>query len=138
MDLAAAVHLHVEASGEGVDDGRANAVEAAGGRVGAAAELTAGVELGVDDFDAGQALAGDNVDGDASAVVGDGGGVVGVEAHVDSVAVSFQSLIDGVVDDLPEAVHEASVVGGADVHAGALAHRLEAFEDREVPCVVVG
>ena len=138
VGLAAAVDLHVEAGGQGVDDGGTDAVEAAGGRVGAAAELTAGVELGVDDLDAGQALAGHDVDGDASTVVGDGGGVVGMEAHIDGVAVSFQSLIDGVVDDLPEAVHEASVVGGADVHAGALAHRLKAFKDREVPCVVVG
>ena len=138
VGLAAAIDLHVEAGGQGVHDGGADAVQTAGGRVGAAAELTAGVELGVDDLDARQALAGHDVDGDASAVVGDGGGVVGVEAHIDGVAVSFQSLIDGVVDDLPEAVHEASVVGGADVHAGALAHRLETFEDREVPCVVVG
>ncbi len=42
--------------------------------------------------------------------------MVRVEAYVDGVTVSFQSL-DGVVDDLQKAVHEASVVGGADVHA---------------------
>ena len=113
-------------------------MEAAGGRVGAAAELTAGVELGVDDLDARQALSGHDVDGDASAVVGDGGGVVGVQAHVDRVAVTFQGLVDRVVDDLPEAVHEAAVVRGADVHAGAFAHGLEPLEDREVPCVVIG
>ena len=138
MGLAAAVDLHVEAGRQGVYDGGADAVEAAGGRVGAAAELTAGVELGVDDLDARQALSGDDVDGDASAVVGDGGGVVGVQAHVDRVAMAFQGLVDRVVDDLPEAVHEAPVVGRADVHAGALAHGLEPLEDREVPCVVVG
>ena len=138
VGLAAAVDLHVEAGGQCVDDGGADAVEATRGRVGAAAELTAGVELGVDDLDARQALSGHDVDGDTSAVVCDGGGVVGVQAHVDRVAVAFQGLVDRVVDDLPEAVHEAPVVGRADVHAGALAHGLEPLEDREVPCVVVG
>ena len=138
VGLTAAVDLHVEAGREGVDDGGADAVEAARGRVGAAAELTAGVELGVDDLDARQTLTGHDVNGDASAVVGDGGGVVGVQAHVDRVAVTFQGLVDRVVDDLPETVHEAPVVGRADVHAGALAHGLEPLEDREVPCVVVG
>ena len=138
VGLAAAVDLHVEAGRQCVHDGGADAVKAARGRVGAAAELTAGVELGVDNLDARQALTGDDVDGDASAVVGDGGGVVGVQAHVDRVAVAFQGLVYRVVDDLPEAVHEAPVVGRADVHAGALAHGLEPLEDREVPCVVVG
>ena len=138
MGLAAAIDLHVEAGRQCVHDGGADAVETARGRVGAAAELTAGVELGVDDLDARQALPGHDVDGDASAVVSDGGGVVGVQAHVDRVAVAFQGLVDRVVDDLPEAVHEAPVVGRADVHAGALAHGLEPLEDREVPCVVVG
>ena len=138
VGLAAAVDLHVEAGGEGVDDGGADAVQAAGGRIGAAAELAAGVELGVDDLDAGQPLAGDDVDGDASAIIGDGCRVVGVQAHVDGVAVAFQGLVDRVVDDLPEAVHEAAVVGGADVHAGALAHGLEPLEDGEVSRVVVG
>ena len=138
VGLPAAVDLDVEAGGEGVDDGGADAVEASGGRVGAAAELAARVELGVDDLDAGQALAGDDVNGDAAPVVCDGGGVVGVQAHVDGVAVSLEGLVDGVVNDLPQAVHEAPVVGGADVHAGALAHGLEPLEDREVARVVVG
>ena len=138
VGLTAAVDLHVEAGGEGVDDGGADAVQAAGGRVGAASVFAARVELRVDDLDAGQALAGDDVDGDAASVVGDGGGVVGVQAHVDGVAVAFQGLVDGVVDDLPEAVHETAVVGGADVHAGAFAHGLEPLEDGEVSRVVVG
>ena len=30
-------------------------------------------------------------------------------------------------------MHEAAAVGRADVHAGALAHRLEALEDQQVP-----
>ena len=52
--LAVAVDLDVEPLGERVDDGGADAVQAAGCRVRAAAELAAGVQLGEDDLDAGQ------------------------------------------------------------------------------------
>ena len=54
-----------------------------------------------------------------------------------SVHDAGQGLVDRVVDDLPEAVHEAALVGRADVHAGALAHGLEALEDLEVARGVV-
>ena len=48
-----------------------------------------------------------------------------------------QGLVHAVVDDLPEAVHQATGVGGSDVHPGPLADRLEALQDQEV-CGVVG
>ena len=51
-------------------------------------------------------------------------------------ATPGQGLVDAVVDDLPQAVHEAAGVGRPDVHAGPLAHRLEPLEDEEVRCVV--
>ena len=52
---AVLVDLDVEARGQRVDDGGAHAVQPAGGDVGAAAELAAGVQLGEHDLDAGQA-----------------------------------------------------------------------------------
>ena len=63
--------------------------------------------------------------------------VVGVQDDLDVAAVTGERLVDGVVDDLPEAVHEAAGVGRADVHARALAHRLEALEHGEVPGRIV-
>ena len=51
-------------------------------------------------------------------------------------AVPGEGLVDGVVDDLPQAVHEAAGVGGADVHARPLAHGLQSFEDQQVLGVV--
>ena len=115
----------------------ADAVQAAGRGVGAAAELAAGVQLGHDDLDAGQAGLRLDVDRDAAAVVAHLDRAVGVQDHVDAVAVAAQRLVDGVVDDLPQAVHEAAGVGRPDVHARALADRLEALEDRQVPGGVV-
>ncbi|GAA3215789.1 hypothetical protein GCM10020256_17590 [Streptomyces thermocoprophilus] len=135
---AVAVHLDVEPGGQGVHHGGADAVQAAGGRVGAASELAAGVQLGHDDLDAGQAGLGLDVDRDAPAVVPDLDGAVVVEDDLDVVAVAAEGLVDGVVDDLPEAVRQAAAVGRADVHARALAYGLEPFEDEQVPRGVVG
>ena len=48
-----------------------------------------------------------------------------------------QRLVDRVVDDLVDhVVQPGAVIGVADVHAGALAHRLEALEDLDALFVV--
>ena len=129
--LAAAVDLDVEALRERVDDGCADAVQTAGCRVRAAAELAAGVQLREDDLDAGETGARLDVDGDAARAVAHLDAAVGVQDDVDAGAVAAERLVDGVVDDLPEAVHETAGVGRADVHAGALADRLEALRAPE-------
>src|SRR5690606_30694117 len=112
----------------------AHAVQAAGDLVAVLVELAAGVQLGQRDF-GGRALGLVLVvhlhpGGDAAAVVGHADGVVGVDGDDDVVAVAGQGLVDGVVDHLENQVVQAGAVGGvADVHAGALAHRFQAFED---------
>ncbi len=47
-----------------------------------------------------------------------------------------EGFVDRVVDDLVDEVVQAARAGGADVHAGPLADRLEAFEDLDVLCVI--
>ncbi|GAA1537943.1 hypothetical protein GCM10009788_45650 [Nocardioides humi] len=59
-----------------------------------------------------------------------------MEDHLDPAGEAAEGLVDAVVDDLPEAVHQPPGVGGADVHPGTLPHGLEALEDQEVGCVV--
>ena len=39
-------------------------------------------------------------------------------------------LVDRIINNLPEAVHESTVVGRSNVHAGALTNGLESFENR--------
>ena len=63
-------------------------MQAAGGRVRAAAELAAGVQLGHDDLDAGQAGLGLDVDRDAAAVVAHLDRAVVVQHDLDVVAVT--------------------------------------------------
>ena len=86
---------------------------------------------------AGMLLAGCGVGGDAAAVVLDPDAAVGCRVTHDPVAVAGQRLVDGVVDDLPDQVVQAALTGGADVHAGALADRLEALEDLDRGGVVL-
>ncbi len=137
VGLAGPVDLDVQPGGQRVDDGGADAVETTRRRIRGAAELAARVQLGEDDLDAGQAGARLGVDRDAAALVEDLDGAVGVQDHLDAVPRAGQGLVDRVVDDLPEAVHEALAVARADIHAGALADRLEPLQDLQVAGGVV-
>ena len=132
--VAVAAHLEVEALGERVDDRDADPVQAAGDLVAAAlaAELAAGVQGGQHDLGRRALLLRVLVDRDPAAVVGDGDAVVGMQRELDPVAVAGERLVDGVVDDLVDEVMEAARAGRADVHAGALAHRVEAAQDGDL------
>ena len=113
-----------------VDDRYADAVQTARNLVGIAVELSAGVQLGHDDLGGRDAFLLMDAGRDAAPVVGDGAGAVGVERHRHELRVARQRLVDGVVDHLVDHVMEAgAVVGVADIHAGALAHRVEAPQD---------
>ena len=132
-DVAVAADLQVQALGERVDDGDADAVQAAGDLVAAAVpELAAGVEDGEHDLGRGPLLFLHRLDRDAAAVVGDRAAVVRVEDDADAVAVAGEGLVDGVVDDLVDEVVEAARAGRADVHAGTLANRFQSLEDGDV------
>ncbi len=135
-DVALAVDLDVEPRRQRVDDRDADAVQAAGDLVAAAAELAAGVQHGEHDLDRGLALALDDVDRDAAAVVGDADAAVGEQRDLDPVAVPGQRLVDRVVDHLVDQVVQAALAGRADVHARALADRLEPLEHLDVAGVV--
>ena len=84
-----------------------------------------------------QAGAGLDVDGDATGAVAHLDAAVGVQDHLDARPVAAERLVDRVVDDLPEAVHQTAAVGRPDVHARALADRLQALEDLQVVSGVV-
>ncbi len=132
VDAAALVHLGDEPLAERVDHRRADAVQPARDLVAAAAELAARVQLGEHQLEPGLLLGGVHVDRDAAAVVDHRHRVVAVQGHDDGVALPRESLVDGVVDDLADEVVQTARVGRADVHPGALAHRLEPLERGEL------
>src|SRR5690349_13933819 len=107
-------------------------MEAARCGVRATPELAARVKLREDDLDAGEPRLRLDVHRDTAAVVVHLDRAVGVEDHLDVVPKTREGLIDRVVDDLPEAVHEATGIRGTDVHTGTLADSLEPFEDRQM------
>ena len=78
IDFALFMDLDREPLGQGVDDGRADAVQAAGDLIAAAAEFAARMQDRIDDLERGAAGLGLNVHGDAAAVIGDGDGVAGL------------------------------------------------------------
>ena len=123
------VDLDVERAGQRVDHGDADAVQAAGDRVGIAVELAARVQDRHDHLDGGLLLHRVHVDRDAAAVVEDAHAAVVLEHHVDAGGVARHRLVDGVVHDLLDHVVQTALTGGADVHAGPLADRLEALEN---------
>ncbi len=136
VDLAFAPHHQAQHHAQRVHAGNAHAVQAARDLVAVLVELAARVQLGQRDL-GGRALGlvlvvHLHAGRDASAVVGHRDRVVGMDGHDDVVAVAGECFVDGVVDHLEHQVVQAGAVGGvADVHAGALAHGLEAFEDRD-------
>ena len=138
VDGAVAAHLGDEPLRERVDDGDADAVEAARDLVALAAELAAGVELGQNDGEGGEALIGHDVDRDARAPVRDGDRVVRMKPDLDPVVPARERLVDRVVDDLVDEVVEAPRAGRADVHPRPQPDRLEALEDGDVLAGVGG
>ena len=99
VGLAAAAHFGPHLLRQGVDDGRADAVEAAGDLVDLSAELAAGVQEGHDRLQGGFAGLLVDVDRDAAAVIPDGDVAVGVEDDFDVVAEAGHAFVDGVVGD---------------------------------------
>jgi hypothetical protein len=107
-----------------------------GGVVRPAAELATGVQLGEHHLDTAELRLRLDVDRDAAGLVAHLDRAVGVEHDVDPLAVPGEGLVDGVVDDLPQAVHQTTAVGRADVHARTLADRLQPLQHEQVAGVV--
>ena len=127
--FAVAEDAQLEPARQGVDDRDADPVQAARDLVGILVELPARMELGHDDLGGRDAFARVDVDRDAAAVIGHGHRTVGVQRHRHFRCVTGQRLVDGVVHHLVDHVVQArAVIGIADIHAGPLAHRIEALE----------
>ena len=138
--FAVAPDGEAQPAGERVHHRYTNAVQAAGDFVSVGVELAAGVQFGHHDL-GGRTLqfvvfldAGRN----AAAVVQHRYRVVGMDGEYDFVAEPGQRLIDRVVHHLEHHVVQTGTVGSVpDVHAGALADRLETFKDFDAVGVVV-
>ena len=136
VDLAVAAHLNDHLLGQRVHDRHADAVQAAGHLVRRVVELAARVQDGHNDLERRDLLHRVLVHRDATAVVDDGDGVIGVNRDLDLGAEARHGLVDGVVDDLPHQVVQAAGACGTDVHARALADSLKTLEDLDFASAV--
>ena len=140
MLIALAPDGELEPGRQRVDDRHADAVQPARDLVGigGTAELAAGVELGHDDLGRRDALF-VQLRRDAATVVAHRAGAVGIKCHQDLCGMAGQRFVDRIVDDFVDHVVKArAIVGIADIHAGALAHGIEASEHFDVVGTVVG
>ena len=130
IELLAARHFHVEPRRQRVDHRDADAMQAAGGLVGARIELSARVQRGHDDFEGGFLREFRmRVDGDAATVVGHGQPVAGLQHDLDPRGVAGHGLVHGIVEDFGEQVMQRGFVGAADVHARPPAHGLQPLQN---------
>ena len=125
VDLAVALHFHRQPLGKGVHHGHAHAVQAAGEAVVLVVELAAGVQLGEDEFDAGEAVLRVDVHRHAAAVVAHVDGAVRADDNFDVAGETGQRLVHAVVHHL---LHQVVGMGGVRVHARPAAHRRETGE----------
>ena len=128
VDVAVFVHLHRQPFRQRVDNARADAVQTAGDLVASAAELAACVQHGVDDLERGTARLRLNVDWNAAAVIHNGDGVALVDRHFNFRTIACKRFVNGVIHNFVDEVMQAAHRRRADVHARALAHRLQSFE----------
>jgi hypothetical protein len=80
-------------------------VKTTGCRVRPGAKLATGVKLGENYLHTRKARLWLNIDWDSTAVIFNGDASVFVEFNGDFLSVPCQSLVNAIVDDLPEAVH---------------------------------
>ena len=108
-------------------------MQATGGGVRPTTELASGVQFGHHQLHAGQLGLRLLVNRDASPVVAHQDGSAGLQHHLDPGAMTRQRLVHGIVENLPQAVHQPAAIVTADVHAGPLANRVETLENGQIP-----
>jgi hypothetical protein len=125
--------LDLHPVGEGVDDRGTDAMQAAGGVVDLAPELSARMQRGHDDLERRLVLElGMRVDGNAAAVVADREHVVGFEIDLDAVGEARHRLVHRIVQDLRGKMMQGVLVRAADVHARPAPDRLQPLQDLDV------
>ena len=136
IDMAVLRNFNFEPLGQGVDDGRADAVQTAGDLVAVAAELTAGVQDGQNDRHGGDAHLFVHAHRDTASVILDADNIAREYLNIDIRAEARKSFVYGVVDYLIHKVVQTARARRADVHTGALADRLKSLKNLNLARVV--
>ena len=134
--FAVALDNDLKPFGKRVHTRHAYAVQTTGHLVGVLVELATGVQLGQRHFDSGLLLGRVHVDRNAAAVIAHGHATISTQGDPAVARMTGQRLVHRVVDHFPDEVVQTAHIGVADVHRGAHAYGLKAFEDCDRLCVV--
>jgi hypothetical protein len=91
-------------------------------------KLASRMKIGQNQLDCGNLELGMEIDRNAAPVVANGERAIAMDRHVDLGAMACKMLVDRVVENLKNAMVQPALIGMADVHAGTLAHRIQAFQ----------
>ena len=130
-------YIHGRPTAQGVDHGRAHAVQTAGIGVVFIVELAARVQLGEDDFGAADPHGGVDVHGHTPPVVLHAGGAVVVQGDFHMVSIAAHGFVDSVIHDLPQHMVETPAAGGADIHAWTHPHCVQPFQNLNTAGVIL-
>ena len=138
IELTVARNFDLEFRRQGVDHRDPDPVQPARSGVGAGLELAARVERGEDHLERRfGGKFGVRIDRDAATVVADRDRAVGAVLDLDAAGMAGNRLVHGIVEGLGDEMMQRPLVGSADEHAGALAHRLETLEDLDMGCGII-
>ncbi len=126
----------LEPFGQRVDDRGTDAVQAAGDLIAVAAEFTARMQYGQNDFQCRNAHLRMDADRNAASVVAHRDDAVRLKRDLDVGAVARERLVDGVVDNFVHQMVQTARGGRADVHARPLSDSLQTFQHLNLIFVV--
>ena len=128
-DFALAVDFGHQKVAEGIHAGNTHTVQTAGNLIAVLVELTAGVQHRKHHFQGAAMLFLVHARGDTAAVVLHPDGIVFQDFNIYVCAEAGHSLVDTVIHHLIYQMVQTPFADVADIHGGALAHRLKAFQN---------
>ena len=136
---AVTAHMHNQPFAQRVYNAGADAVQTASHFVAGilAAKLAAGMQHGIHDRDSRDAQFGLDIHRDTAAVITDFNDIARLDGHFNMGAVPGQSFIDGVIHDFINQMMQTGRACGTDIHAGALAHSFQPFQDLDLRAAVL-
>ena len=77
-----------------------------------------------------------DINGNTAPVIHNGNGVVRVDFYGNLVTEACKRFIHGVIYNFINQMMQTLCAGGADIHTGALSHRLQPFQNLNLICII--
>jgi hypothetical protein len=99
-------------------------------------KLPPGMQRGHDHLESRSLLFGMQVHRDPASIIPDCNGSILVDGHQNSIAVTCERLVNGVVHHLVDQVMKTAHTHIADIHGGAFTNGFQPFEDLDIRSAV--